>query len=472
MSLVVKKELRVRVAKQFNELIDIYSEEYSEFKTILENKLNLKIDYGNTVHLDLIENCSILVIGCPQKEIRDFEIKWIQDFVDMGGSLLLINGQGGDESYGNNLSILGKFFGIRFDHITHHRVNDVFVEDFIPPITTGIATMHRKDHVGINYRGCGVNTFGGHSKTIEIFKQTPKDKIKIMGMYHEKNKGRVVGIGSCEIFIDKKAGTGIYNIEEYANTQLVINIFHYLSENFRKNELKNDMLRLVDRTAGDKVSLYHLAEELDISVWCAEEIIWELVDEGSIKGTIENYTLIQEESIRPIQIERNVTQKVNKIKDSIPKIDDIVVAYYEECFKAYYHGLRLSCAFLLGGVSERSINLLIESYINFKSDPNVEQKLKGERSIKRRFEKLKDYFKRDDLSNKLKDHVRDPTIKLFEFDDIVDTGFKAYRLTRNDVGHPILKDVDSGELELLLSQIDRYLKIVFEIRDLLDAQII
>ncbi len=108
-----EEKLRVRFTTHYNEVVDIYKD-CSILRTILED-LNFDIVNRGTVHPALIKWCDILVIGCPQTEFRDDEIRDIKDFVSEGGNLLIINGLSGDKEWENNLTKLGGYFGINFE---------------------------------------------------------------------------------------------------------------------------------------------------------------------------------------------------------------------------------------------------------------------------------------------------------------------------------------------------------------------
>lgn len=72
-----------------------------------------KIEAGLTY--EKLSNYDIFLIGVPRKPITPEEIEDLIKYVKDGGSLLLINDQGGDKENNNNLSELSKNFGISFN---------------------------------------------------------------------------------------------------------------------------------------------------------------------------------------------------------------------------------------------------------------------------------------------------------------------------------------------------------------------
>lgn len=188
-----EEKVRVRFTTQYNEVLNIYKD-CSVLKTIIQD-LNFDIANHGTVHSALIKQCEILVIGCPQMEFNDDQIRDIKNFVSKGGNLLIINGFGGDKGWGNNLAKLGGYFGINFERNDPSNaprgINGLFREKF-PPITTGIGTLHYDTKQrGIAYGGCTIGTSGTATKPIEI--EFTGNRYSIVGIYYKKGHGRVVG---------------------------------------------------------------------------------------------------------------------------------------------------------------------------------------------------------------------------------------------------------------------------------------
>ncbi len=534
-SFTIAKKLRVKFLLYHDELIDIHSKEnYSEFKTILKDELKFEITNWGHVYPDLINDCDILVIGCPQKELLENDIQYIKDFVDSGGSLLIINGEGGDKKHGNNLSKLGVKFGINFDD-TYYKIGVSPFSSRVPPITTGIEIiMGHREKTGISYSGCRVGV-SGKADAIKLYVE-PDQYIPIIGMYYERGCGRVIGIGSYTLF----SNTFECNIFQNANRQLIKNLFLYLSERFRE-EIREEIINSSEKN--DIIHLYDFAEENNASVKLVRDIFTTLSESVIIKGKLDaEKSVFQKELPRlssPIQVSRierlkNIALDKDKIaqdrqgaikllgqieideaidrlveiadkglivddrilaqdmimslKSKIAKkskfigvlkrigdiedIDNVLLAYLKECVGTYNSDFPLASTFFLGCVSERSIDLLTESYLKWCkrkriSNYNQIEKDLHVQSIKTKEKNLRKYFDRKLVAilNNVND---DKTISIFEFDTFVKHAFDVYRLNRNDIGHVKAAEVDLDVLETLLGVMEKYLRTIFKIKELLD----
>jgi hypothetical protein len=116
----------------------------------------------------------------------------------------------------------------------------------------------------------------------------------------------------------------------------------------------------------------------------------------------------------------------------VPTADHTVIEYLTESLQCYIHGLCRASAIMLGGASEQSVLLLIESYINSIADPNAKQTFQSSvqktQSIFRKYE----LFKRQLLAVQ-RNMPRELTENL---ESLLGGIFDMIRSSRNDAGHP------------------------------------
>jgi hypothetical protein len=114
--------------------------------------------------------------------------------------------------------------------------------------------------------------------------------------------------------------------------------------------------------------------------------------------------------------------------------DPTVVEYLTESLQCYIHGLNRSAAVMLGGASEQTILLMIESYGSSISDANAKQKFESA------FEKAQSIFKKYELFERHFGGVKQrmPRELTDNVDSLLRGVFDMIRSSRNDAGHPAI----------------------------------
>ena len=152
---------------------------------------------------------------------------------------------------------------------------------------------------------------------------------------------------------------------------------------------------------------------------------------------------------------------VNKIKDEIPNLDDVVEQYFLESLRTCQEGCYIASVICLGAASERAIHCLAQAVI--KHDDNRRQDIEDQRSISA-------------LTNYLLDNVKQifkPIVHLafqLELRDKLGGMAVIYRLNRNEAGHPstLPQDWQRDEQECYLNQFRRYVCTVFKAISILE----
>jgi hypothetical protein len=188
------------------------------------------------------------------------------------------------------------------------------------------------------------------------------------------------------------------------------------------------------------------------------EIIWELLVQGILAPGLNHANLdppwihvteyghqcLEAGDILPHDPDGYLERLQQQIEETL---DDTVLMYLRESLLTFLAGRYLAATVMLGVASEKCIDLLIESYLNAVADQNkktkFERKMKeAGRSVKRRFDALRDDLLTASLPPKLADAL-----------DIQLSGiFTLIRYSRNEAGHPtgrvIDRDVVYGNLLL------------------------
>ncbi|MGB5834059.1 MAG: hypothetical protein WBG92_19025 [Thiohalocapsa sp.] len=148
------------------------------------------------------------------------------------------------------------------------------------------------------------------------------------------------------------------------------------------------------------------------------------------------------------------------LRENIPDIDPIIVRFIEEAIVTLKAGSNLSCAFLLGGASEKSVLLLVDTYAKAIGD-----EMKYNRFVSRTSGKfistVFDEFKHSWQSSTNKPQgcgwTNDLEIK-------IENIFQFCRICRNEAGHPHLPtSLDKGVLVANMRQFVRYVEDLYEL---------
>lgn len=183
----------------------------------------------------------VLVIGAPQEiELQEMELKAILEFVNEGGSLLLVADEGGDEKAKSNLNALASQFGFSFKHDILSNPS-AYVEKHEYMLLTSFERHFVTRDVGkvVYASGCSIEL---HDKTPLVLARAGLDaqrKVYSDGAWGEPEpaadapvivikrhgKGKVVAIGNFSIITSLSR---IYGLHSADNFILVGNIFAWL----------------------------------------------------------------------------------------------------------------------------------------------------------------------------------------------------------------------------------------------------
>jgi hypothetical protein len=211
------------------------TQNYKSWKADLEKAGYIPFEFSESpITRHNLAQCDILVFACPDfAKISPQEIEAIKPWVtEDGGSLLLLNHAGGDKGRRSNLSEIAEQFGMMFenDQVLDKKTN-LSVENL--PIINEFPTPHpiTEGLTSICFRaGCSLTNTGATNIPVIISNAESEPSQSPLIMAGESGEGRIVAMGSYEMFRDKM--TGGYNYESHA--RLGLNIMNWLRTSRRE----------------------------------------------------------------------------------------------------------------------------------------------------------------------------------------------------------------------------------------------
>lgn len=187
------------------------SQNYKTLKTDLENAGFVCFEFAEfPITRANLAPCDILVFACPDfAKIQKDEIDAIKQWVtEDGGGLLMLSHAGGDKGRRSNLSELAEQFSMVFendqvlDKSTNLGVENLPIINAFPmphPITEGITSLCFR-------AGCSLMNTGASNIAVVNSNPESEPSQSALIMAGEVGNGRVVAMGSYEIFWDKMTG--------------------------------------------------------------------------------------------------------------------------------------------------------------------------------------------------------------------------------------------------------------------------
>ena len=242
------KKIAIGFDYSHNNKLTIENNAFTDFTQYLfDSSFQLgKIEAGIT--LDKLTKYDILIIGVPTlgPDLDLDEIRELVLYVKNGGSLLIINDEGGDFENKNNLSELTKNFGIKFnsdrlydnknfsldnthpiikDFSSHFITRDILQFVHSNGCTLTIDKSIEDEKIDVNAIAFSSETTSWHScLNGDGWHDESKQYLPIIGAAHYY-QGKVVTIGNLSIFSSLNKS---YGIQAADNFKLVSNIISWL----------------------------------------------------------------------------------------------------------------------------------------------------------------------------------------------------------------------------------------------------
>jgi uncharacterized membrane protein len=249
---------------------------YSELAKLLkDNDYDVEAYTEFMILKNKIENAEALVFGCPNSsKLRANEISALKTYVEGGGGLLLMSLSGGDRGLMNNMSKLSEEFGITFENtaVKDDRKNAglptlPLIEDFQShPITMGVDSL-------LLPSACTLKT-SAKSQVVGMTSGTADPAAQPVIAVAEKGKGRVVCIGSYEVF---RRGGGM---KSEGNKKFALNTFRWLCGDERL--MKERKKTTTEAAAGDSEASEAAQEEFEKTMKRLVNAVFDL--QKDIKG--------------------------------------------------------------------------------------------------------------------------------------------------------------------------------------------
>lgn len=258
---------------------------YSDFIEYLFNsnfKLG-KIEAG--INQDKLSKYDLFIIGLPVESVLNKEeIIELLKYVSKGGSLLVINDEGGDHSNENNLSDLTKHFGIVFN------TDRLFDNEYYSNETSRPIIQNFKRHFItrdlvdiIHSSGCTLSINEeviSEEVDVDIIAYSSKDTswrtvLKSGEWIEESGKefpviaaarygaGKAIAVGNLSLFSSLQKN---YGINEADNFRLVSNALSWLLNKAAKADMKS-RLPIYMTVPVEQDSFYWIKEQLDKGKW-------------------------------------------------------------------------------------------------------------------------------------------------------------------------------------------------------------
>ncbi|MHA1271317.1 MAG: hypothetical protein ACTSPY_16105 [Candidatus Helarchaeota archaeon] len=190
-----------------------------------------------------ISKYDILIFPCPDNSKFSLnELNVLTNYVKNGGNLVLLNHAGGDKGRRTNLSVLSEIFGIRFNNDqVFDKEENLDLESF--PLVNTYAEYYSERKIDkICYRiGCSLEVLNNSVLPLAITSPKAEPDNAIIAALSEYEKGKVICIGSYEMFRDEVKGGITYSSN--------LDFFLFLIEILISEEIKND--RINERTILD-----------------------------------------------------------------------------------------------------------------------------------------------------------------------------------------------------------------------------
>ncbi len=229
---------RGKISSSLSKLADLLNQSGFQCVNYAEYPITLK----NLQPLD------ILFIPCPDNSrFSRQEIESISKWVKKGGSILMLSHAGGDKGRRSNLSELAEVFGMIFENNqVLDKTSNLGVEN-LPTINYfGFPHPITENITDVCYRaGCSLTTTSPTVTPVISSGERAEPFESPCLLACEIGEGRIVGLGSYEMFRDKISG----GIKYGSHKQLALNIFSWL-----KTSKRLENVQLVSNKTSQQIS--------------------------------------------------------------------------------------------------------------------------------------------------------------------------------------------------------------------------
>lgn len=222
-----------------------------------------------------------------------------------------------------------------------------------------------------------------------------------------------------------------------------------------------------DEISPSTIILRNVLKIVEISV--NTNIVKGLV-EGYVAKLVEGDPVLKQEVLQVIatapwdenSLLLSVEEMIKSLQAKIPNIDPLIIAYLKEAAKCFDADSVLGAALLVGGASERAINLLVDSYTEAIAKQANKNKMVS-RTSRQPISVIYEEFKHSFLSSASQMNNRDEQRHNIEK---IDSLFDYYRLCRNEAGHPrVPPNLDKTAIKLSIAHFSTYVQAIYRLME-------
>ncbi|TFF96840.1 MAG: hypothetical protein EU547_05910 [Promethearchaeota archaeon] len=217
-----------RIIRSELEKLGFYCDEYDRFPILMDN----------------IMEYEMLIFACPDNAKFSFdELNTLENFVKNGRNLLVLSHAGGDKGRRTNLNNLTELFGIKFnnDQVLDKKYN-LDLESFPLIDTYSDYYSYRKIDPICHRIGCSLEIINNSVLPLAVSSSNAIPNDAVTAALSEYGKGRVICVGSYEIFRDEVKGGISYqtNLEFFLFLMDLLNREELKSKDFEKDITRKD----------------------------------------------------------------------------------------------------------------------------------------------------------------------------------------------------------------------------------------
>jgi phage host-nuclease inhibitor protein Gam len=206
----------------------------------------------------------------------------------------------------------------------------------------------------------------------------------------------------------------------------------------------------------DKVTVHRAAQVAYVSVYNSGKIVIGGKDTPLRQLLIRMKESIEVDGALPQQLlPFEIDALPQTVRASIPECDEVIIQFLEESLRCYRADALLAACFMLGAASEKAVSLLISAYSDAIRDERNRQGFLSRvnsRTISIRYSEFKQSYK------SCKSRPTDPVLTQ-DLEDLIEMAFQSYRITRNEIGHPmIVPHIEKATTLANIAQFSTYLE--------------
>lgn len=254
-----------------NELFKI-TDGYREVHRLLKNRWRV-VNTKDTLNFESLSSTRLVVVAGPQEKFNEAEFNALRQFIDAGGNLLVLLGEGGESRFNTNINFLLEEYGIMINNDAV--ISTVYQKYFHPkecligdirPWTATEARQTKTQNVLYTY-GATLNVARPAVVMATTSSSSLPQQRPIAATYTNPrlkgNGGKIAVLGSVHLFSD------LY-IDKEANKQFLEQIIEYLTETKAAVVLDDHDLEISEYATVPNVM--QLSEQLRVCLTESEEV--------------------------------------------------------------------------------------------------------------------------------------------------------------------------------------------------------